>query len=262
MSIAPPIVEPLARLGFAVKGAVYLILGLLALLASLGERGGRITDTHGAIAAVLGQPYGRIGVGVLAFGLFLYSTWRFLEAFADANRVGTRTPAMARRTGWAASGIGYGLLALDAGRLALQWRSGGGTRPPATIIGSPLAPWLVTAVGVGIIVYAVMEIRRALAPRFSERLNIGRVAREAGQLVIGISRAGIVARAVVMAALGIVLLRARSAAAAANSDMADSLRLVAALPSGTWGLTLVAAGLMAYGVYMIVHAKYRHIAAP
>jgi hypothetical protein len=262
MSIAPAIVETLARVGFAVKGAVYLILGLLALLAGLGERGGRITDTHGAIATLLGQPFGRLVVGVLALGLALYSGWRFLEAFADANRVGSRASAIATRTGWAVSGLGYGLLALDAGRLALRWRAGGGTNPPNTIIASPLAPWLVTLVGIGIIVYAATEIRRALAPRFSERLNIGRVAREAGQLIVGISRAGIAARAVVMAALGVVLLRARSAAAAAGSDMADSLRLVAALPSGAWGLTLVAAGLMAYGVYMVVHARYRHITAP
>lgn len=204
-------------IGFAVKGAVDLILGLLALLAGLGERGGRVTDTHGAIATLLCQPFGRLVVAVLA---------------------------------------------LDAGRLALRWRAGGGTNPSNTIIASPLAPWLVTLVGIGIIVYAATEIRRALAPRFSERLNIGRVAREAGQLIVGIGRAGIAARAVVMAALGAVLLRARSAAAAAGSDMADSLRLVAALPSGVWGLTLVAAGLMAYGVYMVVHARYRRITAP
>ena len=87
MSIAPAIVETLARIGFAVKGAVYLILGLLALLAGLGERGGRITDTHGAIATLLGQPFGRLVVGVLALGLALYSGWRFLEAFADANHI-------------------------------------------------------------------------------------------------------------------------------------------------------------------------------
>ena len=262
MSIAPAFVEPLARVGFAVKGAVYLILGLLALLAGLGERRGRITDTHGAIATVLGQPYGRIVVGVLAFGLLLYSAWRFLEAFADANRVGTRASAMATRFGWAFSGLGYGLLALDAGGLALRWQSGGGTHAPRTLTASPLAPWLVTLVGIGMIVYAAKEFRRAFAPRFSERLNIGRLAREGGKLVVGISRAGIAARAVVMAALGVVLLRARSAAAAAGSDMADSLRLVAALPSGAWGLTLIAAGLMAYGVYMVVHARYREITAP
>jgi len=262
MGIAPAIVVPLARLGFAVKGAVYLILGLLALLAGLGERGGRITDTHGAIATVLGQPYGRGVVAVLALGLAMYSMWRFLEAFADANRVGTRAAALAKRSGWAFSGLGYGLLALDAARLALRWQLGATTHAPRTLTGSPLAPWLVTLVGIGMLIYAAKEIARAFAPRFSEQLNIGRVAREGGELLVGISRAGIAGRAVVMGALGVVLLRARTAATAANSDMADSLRLVAALPSGTWGLVLVAAGLMAYGVYMVVHARYRQITAP
>ena len=112
------------------------------------------------------------------------------------------------------------------------------------------------------LIYAAKELGRAFAPNFSEQLNIGRVAREGGELVVGISRAGIAARAVVIAALGVALLRARSAAAAVHTDMADSLRLVAALPSGAWGLMMVAAGLMAYGVYMVVHAKYRHISPP
>jgi hypothetical protein len=120
----------------------------------------------------------------------------------------------------------------------------------------------VTLVGIGMIVYAAKEIARAFSPRFSEQLNIGRVAREGGELLVGISRTGIAARAVVVAALGVVLLRARSAAAAVHSDMADSLRLVAALPTGTWGLVLVAAGLMAYGVYMVIHARYRQITPP
>jgi hypothetical protein len=61
-----------------------------------------------------------------------------------------------------------------------------------------------------------------------------------------------------------VLLRARAnpARAASDTDMSDSLRLIAALPSGSGLLTLVAAGLMAYGVYQLVHARYRRIEGP
>jgi Domain of Unknown Function (DUF1206) len=51
-------VAPLARWGYAASGVVYLLVGLLALLAAL-RAGGRPTDTQGAFETILGQPWGR-----------------------------------------------------------------------------------------------------------------------------------------------------------------------------------------------------------
>ena len=257
------VVESLARAGFAVKGGVYLLLGLLALLAALGM-GGRVTDPLGAIATIARSPFGRVGVGAVAVGLALYAGWRFLEAFADANRVGWNRDGTPKRLAWALSGFVYAVLALDAARLALQWGERTDSGLPPMIVASPLAPWLVTIVALGVIGYAAKEARAALAHRLSERLNLRRLTREAGPIVVEISRAGIIARAVVLAAMGIVLLRARATPqrATAGTDMSDSLRLVAALPTGPWLLIVIAAGLMAYGVYQLVHARYRRITPP
>jgi len=264
MSATPALIEPLARTGFAVKGIVYLLLGTLALLVGIGA-GGRITDAEGAVAILLNRPFGRTAVATLAIGLALYAAWRFLEAFADANRVGRDRSGLFDRAGWAVSGTVYGLLALDVGRLV--FRVGGGAADvhlPRTLIGSPLAPWLVTIVAIGLIAYAIKEVTRALSTRFSERLNLRRLSREGGPVVVAISRIGIIGRGAVLALLGAVLLRARAhpAQAASDTDMSDSLRLVAGLPSGPWLLTLVAAGLLAYGVYQLVHARYRRISPP
>lgn len=263
MGLTPQFVEPLARAGFAVKGVVYLILGVLALLAGLGAGGG-ITDAEGAIRSLLDKPLGRATVAALAVGLAFYAGWRFLEAFADANRVGGGRRGLADRIGWGISGTVYGLLALDAGRMAFRWSSDTGVGVPSAILGSPLSPWLVVLIALGIIAYAAKEVARALSRRFSERLNLRRLSREGGPIVVGISRAGIVARAVVMGSLGVVLLRARAnpARAATETDVSDSLKLVAALPSGPWLLSLVAIGLLAYGVYQLVHARYRAISPP
>ena len=104
--------EPIARAGFAAKGIVYLILGTLVTQAAFGA-GGRITE-------LLGEPYGRPLLALLAMGLVGYALWRFLEAFADANRKGTSPKALGVRAGYAASGVVYGSLAIYATRLALR----------------------------------------------------------------------------------------------------------------------------------------------
>ena len=59
-----PWVEPLARLGHAVKGVVYGIIGLLALQAAIGA-GGRATDTDGVLVTILRQPFGRVLLGIV-----------------------------------------------------------------------------------------------------------------------------------------------------------------------------------------------------
>nr|MBA3556337.1 DUF1206 domain-containing protein [Gemmatimonadales bacterium] len=52
-----PWIERLARVGYAAKALLYATVGILAAQAALG-RGGRTTDTRGALREVLGAPYG------------------------------------------------------------------------------------------------------------------------------------------------------------------------------------------------------------
>ena len=67
--------EFLARMGFLVKGALYMIIGTLALQAAIGF-GGKLTGTNGALITVLLQPFGRVMLLIAAVGLFGYAMWR------------------------------------------------------------------------------------------------------------------------------------------------------------------------------------------
>jgi hypothetical protein len=256
--------EPLARAGFAAKGIVYLILGTLLTRAAFGA-GGRLTDMRGALRAILREPYGRPLLGVLAAGLVGYALWRFLEAFADANRKGTKPAALAVRAGYAASGLVYGSLAIYAGRLALRapGRANSGSSLDGWIDAS-VAGWLIPLAALGLIGYAIQQFASAWRGKLDPHLSAGQAARETGSWVITVSRFGIAARACVFVGIGVLLLtsRAKSASAAAGTDTIDSLRWLSHLPNGDWVLATVAVGLGAYGVYQLVHARYRRIVAP
>src|SRR5690349_11884662 len=87
-TVANPWSERLARFGFATRGVIYLLIGVLAGKAALGT-GGKTTDNTGAIVTLYQQPFGRFLVGAVAVGLLAYALWLFVEATLDPERKGT-----------------------------------------------------------------------------------------------------------------------------------------------------------------------------
>ena len=110
-------IASLARLGYASKAVIYAIVGGLAIAAAT-NRGGRITDTSGALRVVLTQPFGRSLLFVLAAGLCGYAAWRMLDSIVDPDRNGTDFGGLVTRIGNVVRGIVYGALGIEAFRLA------------------------------------------------------------------------------------------------------------------------------------------------
>jgi len=106
-------IERLARFGFAARGLVYILVGVLA--AEAAAVGGRATDAHGAIQAI-GQPqhFGTVFLLVVALGLAAYAVWRFAQAWLDLERKGTSLQALATRASFVVSGLGHAALGISA----------------------------------------------------------------------------------------------------------------------------------------------------
>src|SRR2546421_9829685 len=73
-------VSGLARLGYAAKGVVYLIIGGLAAKLAIGQ-GGAATDQRGALQTIYEQPFGKFLLAVVAIGLVGFALWCFIQAF-------------------------------------------------------------------------------------------------------------------------------------------------------------------------------------
>src|SRR5579884_2596514 len=67
----------LARLGYAVKGVVYVIIGWLAAMLAVGH-GGTTTDQRGALTTISGQPFGKFLLVIVTIGLFGYALWSII----------------------------------------------------------------------------------------------------------------------------------------------------------------------------------------
>lgn len=83
-----PWIERLARFGYAAKGVVYFIVGLLAMPVAFGI-GSKTAGTSGALQTIVTQPFGKFLLGVVAVGFISYTLWRFTQAFIDPEYQGT-----------------------------------------------------------------------------------------------------------------------------------------------------------------------------
>lgn len=252
-------IKTLARLGFAAIGVVYLLMGVLALLAATGVGRGAHADREEAVLRLQDLPGGRILLGLIAIGLLGYIVWRFTQALRDTEQKGSDAKGLGTRLWYAVSGLFYGGLALYAGRLALsgQAAKGGGASQSvaATVLRWPAGEWLLVLGGAVVVGFGLYQIYRAYAGQFQKDVNASSLSATQQRLVYRVGQVGFTARGIVLGIIGYFVVQAglQSRAAAVGST-SDALDLLAAMGPAILGA--VAAGLVAYGLYMLVQARY------
>jgi hypothetical protein len=263
MRDAAPWVESLARVGYLAKALLYITIGLVAAQAAFGP-GKKTTDTQGALRLVHSMTFGRVILLIMAGGLVGYAVWRVVEAVMDPDHRGRGPKGVALRAGSAGRGLLHGALAVTALRLAY------GDRPAtshnqarewtAVAFGLPGGELLVWIAALSVAGYGIYQLYRSYAPKLGRQLDLSQLGEPAHTWVVGVSRFGIAARGVVFCLIAFFLARAASRHDAGQvGGVRESLGIVASF--GRWPFVVVALGLVAYGVYELVNARYRRIRA-
>ena len=254
----------LGRLGYAAKGVVYMVVGFLAVEAALGN-GGETTDTQGAVRAVGDSPLGNIHLIVIAVGLLGYALWRLVSAATDAERRGDKPSSIALRIGEAFRGLVYGSLGVFALRYVVSHdaretnSAGNATR---RVLGFPAGRWIVIAIGLGIIGYAVYQIYRAYSRKYLKHLDLSQADRGVRTAIERLGGFGVAARAIVFGIIGLLTVRAGW-----NFDPSQAGGIEESLDALAGGSSrlifgVVAAGLIAYGILQLATARYRVMREP
>jgi hypothetical protein len=247
--------ELLARWGFISNAIVYLIIGALAVRWALGE-GGRITDPEGAFIA-LRRELGNGPLIALIPGFFSYALWRVLSAIYDGDGDGRTAGGIANRVFGVIKGGLYAALGMDVARLAFG-ASTGSEGWGAALASSSAGPAIMFVIGVGVFLFACYEIYRAYHARLSQGLRLHAISSSTRAWIIGISRFGIAARALVIGTFGWLVVRAVLSGHSARTPRAtESIRTAA--QSEPLLYVFIGAGLIAYGAYLIVLSKYREV---
>lgn len=250
------------RIGYAAHGAVYLLVGILAVSAAFG--GGQAEGGRGAISELATATWGTVLLTVLAVGLLGFTWLRLWQGIGNPEGHGNDAKGIGKRIGRILGGLGQAALALYALSLAYNWFSagasggGGGSSTKADVTARILSwtggQWVIGAIGVIICIAAFAQLSRAIKASFLDDLGIRR---DQERWVRPLGRAGYTARFVVFLTVGIfVIVAAYQAQPGETRGLGGALRTLHEQPYGAWLLAAVGVGFVAFAIVRGVYARY------
>lgn len=251
----------LARAGFVSRGLIYGIIGILAIKLALGA-GGTTANQQGALKAIAHQPFGKVLLILVAIGLAGYALWRLLHALLGHGP--ENSDSGFDRAAAFASGIVYAGLCAIAVEILIGSGSGSGSgnapKTTAGVFGWPAGTWLVGAAGAVLIGVGLYQGYRGITKSFLADSKTEEMSPRVRQWIEWIGSFGHLARMVVFGLVGVFLITAAidyNPSKAVGLD--GALAKIAHASYGPFLLGLVAAGLIAFGVYSLSDARYRRI---
>ncbi|MEO6458109.1 MAG: DUF1206 domain-containing protein [Chloroflexia bacterium] len=263
-------IEWLPRLGYISRWLVYMMVGFLSIGLVLGA-GGAAEDKQGAIASISSYGLGKALLAIVVVGLVGYSLWGFFRALVDPYQKGTGPKALAERAGYIVSGLTYGGLIFPTLRLIFGSNSpqeieeiseDGDTErwTTAWLLAQPLGHWLVIAAGVIAIIGGLGQMYQAYSANFRKDFKQEEMNKREMKWAVRFGRFGHAARGVVFILFGVFIVRA---ALLMNPNevkgLDGALLAVVQQPYGPLLLGIVALGLISFGIFSVLCARWIQI---
>ncbi|MCW4601462.1 DUF1206 domain-containing protein [Janibacter hoylei] len=248
-----PALEALARAGFVASGLLHIVLGYTA--GRVGWGGGGQADQSGALATLASNPAGTLLMWVITVTLAGLVLWQLTEAVTPGAGDGAADRAKA-----VGKAVVYAAIAWTAG----QFASGSGSSSSseqssqdvtATLMQQPAGQWLVGGVGVAVIAVGGYHVYKGVARTFLEDLE-----EHPGRIATALGAVGYPAKGAVLALVGAFFVIAAVRHQSSQADGLDgALKSLRDEPFGPALLTVVAVGLVAFGLYCFARARHQRI---
>jgi type IV secretory pathway VirB2 component (pilin) len=251
--------QVLARAGLAARGVIYVLIGWVAILVALGKTTQQ-ADQRGALQLLSGKPYGLVTLWLLCIGFAAYALWRLSEAAfgvtVDGHGAGPRLKSLARA-------VVYGSLAVTTFSVingAKRSQSGQQQDWTAKVMSHPGGRWAVGIAGAVIVVVGVILVFDGVKRKFVKYLRTAEMSPGTRRVVVRLGMIGTVARGLVFALTGALVIDAAVTYQAAKAGGLDTaLKTLRDQPFGVFALIIAAVGLIVFGAYGLCEARWRKV---
>ncbi|MBD3314654.1 MAG: DUF1206 domain-containing protein [Chitinivibrionales bacterium] len=252
------------KVGHISHGLIYATVGLMALHVFPGS-GENSTDFIGVLNRLVQSMLGKVYITLLAGGFFGFAAWRLVQVIWDTEQMGKKINGTIMRAVFALLGIAYGYFGWRV--LSLLWRgsSTSGDQKAessvAQLLGTWYGPWLIGLAAAIISFSALYQFFQAFTVRFKATLK-ERELRECNAWLpfLALGCVGLVARGVLFGMLaGMLVWSWVTHDPQKAGSHGDAISIIAQAPMGLGLVMAEAAGLIIYGLFAALQAKYRYI---
>jgi hypothetical protein len=257
---ANPLLELVERGGYVARGALYAVMGLLALVVAFGVVGGQTTDLTGSLVFLISNPFGKLVLTAFAIGLAAYSLWGFVRAVYDPLHRGSDASGYMARVGFVTSAVSYAAIVIFA--LQILGGSGGPAgdstqKSIASVLTHPaggLVTILIGLVAVGVGIGQFVEAYRAT---FKKDLKVAEMTARERDVVVKLGRFGMFARGVAFLIIGWFVIQAGIHHDPGQAQgFGGAFSFLLSQPYGHWLLGIIALGFVALGLHSFACARW------
>ena len=252
-----PAAQFLARAGLTARGVIYLLIGWVAVLVALGHSS-READQQGALQLLAAPPSGLVALWRLGLGSAASALGRLREAAfgvtGEPPGAGPRLISLGRAVVYA--GFAYLTFTVISGSQHSQTRQQQDIT--ATAMRHPEGRWLVGLVGLVVVIIGLVLVSQGARRKFMKYLRTAQMSHRTRRVVELLGVIGTIARGLVFALAGALVIDAAITHRASESGGIDkALLTLRNQPTGEFLMLLTALGLAVYGDYALCEARWR-----
>lgn len=243
----------LVRVGYFSRAILYSVIGIIALTSAQQVAEG----TNGVFRAIENFPAGTVILWIMVVGLAAYGLFRLCSPLFDIENEGSDAKGWGKRIGHLGSAIGHFALAYSSYKFATSGggRAGGdGAQEAASgVLSMEFGGIILGLLGICFFIAAFAQAKKGITGEFMHRISA-----QAPSHTRTIGAIGYVARAVVFLVIGWSLFQA-GFLSGGSGEVVTLGGAVASLADDGFIFTLVAIGLLAFGLLSLILARYRII---
>lgn len=189
---------------------------------------------------------------LIGIGLIGYVIWMVLSAIKDTEGHGNSRRGLSRRIGNFFNALRFVFGQGDGGTSEQTWS--------AYVLAQPFGQWLTGLTGAGFIVFAIVQFMKGVRAAFMKEFDTSKMNKQMICITKNTGRAGNIARAIIFSAIGYFLIKTAMTADPDDTRGFDgALAELAQQPHGKLILSILALGLILYGMYAIMKGIYQHM---
>jgi Domain of Unknown Function (DUF1206) len=254
-----PAAQALARAGLIARGIIWMLIGCVAALVAFGQAP-QEADQQGALQLLARQPLGSVLLWVLGIGFVCYALWCLSQAAfgvaGEGSGAGPRLKALARAVIY--SFFAYLTFQVISGAHGSQ--SHRQQDVTAKAMQHPAGRWLVGIIGLIVVIVGLVLVGQGIRRTFLRYLRTWEMSPRARRVVEWVGVIGTIARGVVIALVGVLVIEAAATHKPSKSGGIDkALLTLRNQPLGEILVLLAALGLIIFGGDGLCEARWRKV---